>query len=108
MSSQNSTAKTLHFVTHLSEIPAGAGRAVEVNGGEIAVFNDNGELRAINNSCPHRGAPLHEGMLSGGKVYCPGHGFDFDLRSGACGAVAGMRVETYEVRVEGEAVYVLA
>lgn len=108
MSSHDVNGKTLHPFAALQEIPIGAARAAEINGREIAVFNDGGELRAIGNSCPHRGASLHEGLLRDGKVYCPWHCFDFDLRTGACGAVAGMAVKTYEVRVEGETVYVLA
>lgn len=104
--SDHSDAKQFRRLAAVHEIASGAGRAFEVNGHEIAVFNDRGEFRAVGNSCPHRGAPLHEGLLRDGKVYCPWHCFDFDLKTGACGAVAGLDVETYEVKVEGDAVLV--
>jgi nitrite reductase (NADH) small subunit len=106
MSANDSNDKTFRRLAAAHEIPAGGGRAFEVNGVEIALFNDGGEFRALSNSCPHRGAPLDAGLLRGGKVYCPWHCFDFDLKTGACGAVEGLDVETYEVKVEGDAVLV--
>ena len=42
------------------EIPAGQGKAVEVNGKQIAVFNCEGAFYAIDNTCKHQGGPLGE------------------------------------------------
>ncbi|HYE72244.1 MAG TPA: Rieske 2Fe-2S domain-containing protein [Blastocatellia bacterium] len=106
--SSDSPDKSFHKFTEIQNIPSGSGKASEINGQEIAVFNDEGQLYAIDNSCPHRGAPLHEGILRDGKVYCPWHCFDFDIKTGECGAVKGLDVNTYEVKVEEGTIYVKA
>jgi nitrite reductase/ring-hydroxylating ferredoxin subunit len=65
---------------------------------ELGVFNVAGEIRAYRNACPHAGAPVCTGKISGtsqpSKVYeyiygsegcilrCPWHGWEFDLRTG--------------------------
>ena len=69
------------------------------DGNELAVYNVGGEFYATENSCPHRGAPLSEGVLCGHIVECWLHGWQFDVRSGECLTVPD-RIKTYEVRVE--------
>ena len=46
-----------------------SGKLVEVGG--IAVFNLGGRYYAIENTCPHRGGPLAEGIVAGDEVICP-------------------------------------
>lgn len=42
-----------------------------------------GRLYAIQDACPHRGAPLHQGRLNDhDEIICPLHDYRFDLRSG--------------------------
>ena len=48
-----------------------AGKLVEAVGQSIAIFNLGGTYYAIENTCPHRGGPLAEGMLAGEEVICP-------------------------------------
>jgi NAD(P)H-dependent nitrite reductase small subunit len=98
--------KRYHRVASVGEIPMGAGRMVEVAEEEIALFNFNGQFHAISDMCPHRGASLAEGFLDGGKVFCPWHCFDFNLKTGECSMVPSLRVQTYEVKVEGEDIFV--
>lgn len=43
----------------------------------------NGDPVALQNMCPHRFSPLHNGKLVGDIVQCPYHGLRFDS-SGAC------------------------
>lgn len=42
-----------------------------------------GEIAAIEDTCPHRFAPLSRGELVGDAIQCPYHGLQFD-RGGAC------------------------
>jgi nitrite reductase/ring-hydroxylating ferredoxin subunit len=65
-----------------ADFPAGQGRAVSIEGRDVAVFNVNGTFYAMDNVCPHRGAPLSDGRLEGGIVTCPWHGWEFDVRTG--------------------------
>ena len=69
------------------------------DGNELAVYNVDGEFYATENSCPHRGAPLHEGVLCGHIIECGLHGWQFDVRSGECLTVTE-KIRTYEVRTE--------
>lgn len=63
-----------------------------------------GEVRAIGDRCPHRFAPLHQGVRDGDSIECPYHGLRFDL-GGRCihnphgqGRIpAAARVPTYSV-----------
>ncbi len=71
------------------------------DGNELAVYNVDGEFYAIDNYCPHKGAPLSEGTLCGHIVECGWHGWQFDVRNGECLTVRD-RIRTYRVVVEGE------
>ena len=43
----------------------------------------DGAMAAISDVCPHRFAPLHQGVLKGEAVSCPYHGLEFDAQ-GKC------------------------
>ena len=97
---------TLTKVAKTSEIPAGSGKVVEVGGKAIAVFNCDGAFYATDNTCKHRGGPLGEGMLAGTTVTCPWHGWEYDVTSGACSMDASIKVQTFDVKVEGDDILV--
>ena len=87
-------------VGRVEDVPAGRSATVELlDGAELAIFNINGEFHAIENFCPHRGAPLADGNLCGHTVECDWHGWRFDVRTGECLTGSGA-VETYEVVIE--------
>ncbi len=99
---QNTGGRRAHKVAAVDEIARGSGKKVEVEGDEIAIFNFNGIFYAISDICPHRGAPLSEGFLDAGKVFCPWHCFDFNLKTGECTTVPSLSVRTYELKIEGD------
>jgi nitrite reductase/ring-hydroxylating ferredoxin subunit len=81
------------------------GRLVEVAGRNIAVFNVDGKLYAIDNDCTHVGGPLAEGFVSGEIVTCPWHAAQFDLRTGqVLDGPASENVHVYPVRISGDEV----
>ncbi len=45
----------------LSEVPPGKPHPVRLKGHTIALFQEDGGLRAVDNRCPHMGFPLHKG-----------------------------------------------
>jgi len=92
-------------VAELASLPPGAGRTVFLRGREYAVFNVDGELHAIDNECPHRGAPLGAGLLENGRVHCPLHGWAFDPKTGACETRLGCEIKTYPTRIENGEVF---
>lgn len=65
-----------------NDIPVGNSRGVSVEGKEIGLFNVAGELFAMDNVCPHRGAPLSDGRMDGARIVCPWHGWAFDVKRG--------------------------
>ena len=93
-------------VAKTSEIPTGTGKVVEVGGKTIAVFNCEGTLYAIDNTCKHRGGPLGEGSLAGTTVTCPWHGWEYDVSSGACTTDDSVKVQKFELKVEGQDILV--
>jgi nitrite reductase (NADH) small subunit len=101
--SRTRAARTGELVSvgRADQLPAGRSATVTLaNGAELALFNVEGELFAIQNSCPHRGSPLAEGNICGHAVECDWHGWRFDLRTGACLTHTSDAVETYEVIIE--------
>ena len=54
-------------VTGTTDVKPGHGIVAEVNGKTFAVFNVDGTFHAIDNTCIHRGGPLGEGELEGGR-----------------------------------------
>ncbi|MBI4514192.1 MAG: Rieske 2Fe-2S domain-containing protein [Deltaproteobacteria bacterium] len=89
-------------VTALRDIPSGQGRAFEVNGKKIAVFNVKGRYYAIDGTCKHKGGPLGEGDLEGTVVTCPWHGWTYDVTTGVSPDDPACAVACYEVRTDGE------
>jgi nitrite reductase (NADH) small subunit len=83
---------------NLEDIPVGEGRALAVDGEQVAVFRlRDGSLRALAAVCPHKGGPLADGLLDQRMVVCPLHGYSYDLQTGAELSNDGAPVCTYTV-----------
>ena len=85
-------------VAAANEIPAGQGRTVVVDDRRVALFNDGGEILAMDDTCPHAGASLGEGALHAGRVICPLHSWVFELRTGRCPRDSHEPVAVYPTR----------
>ena len=73
----------------------------------LAVFRTrSGAVFAVDALCPHKGAPLADGMLAGDQIVCPYHAFRFDSATGACDQSGVCAVATYPVEVENGTVFV--
>lgn len=85
------------------ELGPGQRRLAFIDGRSIVLFNIDGTIHAIDNSCPHNGASLASGQLEGCVLRCPAHGLRFDLRTGCAPAGGGLRLTTFPVRtVDGK------
>ena len=93
-------------VAKVGDIPEGEGRAFECNEQMVAVFNDGGEYRAIDDMCPHMGASLAAGHLEDCVVTCPWHGWSFDTRDGTWCENRRLKIDVYHVRVVGDEIQV--
>lgn len=93
-------------VAEIGAVAPGQGRAFDVGRYEVALFNVDGELHAIENSCPHQGGPLAEGWMEGPTVTCPWHGWCFDVRTGKMTLGEFARVARFAVKCEDGAVWI--
>jgi nitrite reductase (NADH) small subunit/3-phenylpropionate/trans-cinnamate dioxygenase ferredoxin subunit len=96
------------FVTvcRRGDIPAGGGRTVAAGDRLVAVFDDGGQLCAIDDACPHMGASLGAGRLEGGIVTCPWHAWRFRVRDGVWADNPRVKTACHEVRTVGDQVQV--
>ncbi|HZB95406.1 MAG TPA: chlorite dismutase family protein, partial [Herpetosiphonaceae bacterium] len=94
-------------VCKVVDVPVNGAKLVVVNGEQVALFNDQGAWYALENRCSHARGPLVDGEVADGKVTCPWHSAQFDLRTGAalCRPARGP-VKAFTVRVNGDAVLV--
>ena len=97
-------------VCKFEEIPRRRARVLQTTDIHIAVFRtDDDRLFAVENRCPHRGAPLSSGLLyDGDKVACLDHGWSVCLGDGKVVAPETGCVRTFDVKIEDGVVYVAA
>ena len=69
-------------ITAAENIPPREGRAVQLGGLSLAVFNTGEGFLAVENRCPHDGGPLADGIVGGTTVTCPLHNWRICLESG--------------------------
>lgn len=91
----------------LEDIPRQGARVVVTTQGDIAVFRTvDDRVFALRDRCPHRGGPLSQGLVCGGRVVCPLHNWAVALETGEAVAPDEGHTATYVVRVEGSVVSV--
>jgi nitrite reductase/ring-hydroxylating ferredoxin subunit len=99
------------------EVTPGTSKIVTVMGRQIGLFNVAGEYYALSNRCPHMGAELCKGLITGlvrsdspgeysvtrqGEfLRCPWHGWEFEIRTGQsyCDPKS-MKARNFKVQVE--------
>ena len=106
-------------VAGVEDIPVGAVTRVEVEGRAFAIFNINGTMRAYRDQCPHQGAAISCGIITGVMqpsapredpeyveeglvVACPRHRWKFSIETGeALFETDPRRLIPAPVRVDG-------
>ncbi|GGS03983.1 hypothetical protein GCM10010252_48540 [Streptomyces aureoverticillatus] len=86
-------------VCRLEDLPAGESVRLDTTP-PVAVFNADGALYAVDDTCSHQDASLSEGWLEGCLIECPLHAASFDLRTGQPTCLPARRpVRTHRVSV---------
>lgn len=93
-------------IAEVDGVAPGAGRAFQVEGFSIAVFNVDGKLYAIDDSCPHQGSSLAAGKLEGCVVTCRSHGMKVNVTGGEQQPGSGMNVRSFPLELRPDGIYV--
>ncbi len=95
-------------VAKVSDIQPGEIKSFVVGNEMVAICNNNGNFYAFIDECAHQALPLSDGLLEGKTITCAYHGAEFNIETGEAlclPAVDG--IETYEVKVEDDDIYIL-
>lgn len=95
-------------LANIEDVPPGKSIVVLINDGrEIALFNVDGNIYALDNACPHMGGPLGEGELENGCVTCPWHGWQFDVKTGACANMPGQDALPVAIEIKDTEIFLI-
>jgi 3-phenylpropionate/trans-cinnamate dioxygenase ferredoxin subunit len=105
-------------VGRVEDMPPGSVTVVDDGRYGIGVYNLDGQFHALQNYCPHRGAPVCRGALCGivapssrghyeGELIregeflrCPWHGWEFEIESGRSPAAPRKTIRKFPVTVQ--------
>lgn len=95
----------------VTDIPVLGSRCIKRSQGmDVAVFrNDQDEVFALLDRCPHKGGPLSQGIVFGSSVGCPLHNWTIGLCTGqvatpdeGCTPKFSVKVESGVVHLDGD------
>jgi nitrite reductase/ring-hydroxylating ferredoxin subunit len=90
-------------VAKITDLPRGARKKIKVAGQNVLLLNNNGQIYAIEEKCPHLGCSLLKGKFLGNDFQCPCHGAVFSIPSGTLVSGPATRPLTvYKVSLENE------
>ena len=94
-------------ICRIDDIPMlGSRRVARPKGIDVAVFrNDQDEIFALLDRCPHKGGPLSQGIVFGTSVACPLHNWTIDLAGGCAKAPDEGCTPRFAVKLEGGMVH---
>ena len=105
------------IICRVDDIPVlGSRRVARAKGLDVAVFrNDQNEVFALLDRCPHKGGPLSQGIVFGTSVACPLHNWTIDLQGGCakvpdegCTPKFSVKVDSGEVHLDARELATLA
>lgn len=91
----------------VTDIPVLGSRCIQrPQGMDVAVFrNDQDEVFALLDRCPHKGGPLSQGIVFGTSVGCPLHNWTIGLCTGQAAAPDEGCTPQFSVKVESGVVH---
>ncbi len=94
-------------ICRVDDIPVLGSRCVaRSKGKDVAVFrNDQDEVFALLDRCPHKGGPLSQGIVFGTSVACPLHNWTIGLDSGCAKAPDVGCTPKFSVQVDAGVVH---
>lgn len=88
-------------ICRVEDIPVlGSRRVMRPQGMAVAVFrNDQDQVFALLDRCPHKGGPLSQGIVFGTSVACPLHNWTIGLDTGCARAPDEGSTQRFTVKV---------
>ena len=121
------SAPLRHLAGPSGSIPDNGRLVVDIGDRTIGIFRVAGKLHAYENTCPHMGGPVCQGLVipavrevlndkqvstgyrfdeSEMRIVCPWHGYEFSIETGCHPAKESIRLKRVPVDEEGGEVYV--
>ena len=90
------------IICRIEDIPVlGSRRVARPHAMDVAVFrNDQDQVFAVLDRCPHKGGPLSQGIVFGTSVACPLHNWTIGLADGCANAPDEGCVQKFAVRID--------
>jgi nitrite reductase (NADH) small subunit len=94
-------------ICRVEDIPVlGSRRVARPKGMDVAVFrNDQDQVFALLDRCPHKGGPLSQGIVFGTSVACPLHNWTIGMDDGCAKAPDVGCTPKFAVKVEAGVVH---
>jgi nitrite reductase (NADH) small subunit len=91
----------------ISDIPVlGSRRVSRARGIDVAVFrNEENQIFALLDRCPHKGGPLSQGIVFGTSVACPLHNWTIGLGDGCANAPDEGCTPAFNCKVDAGSVF---
>lgn len=93
-------------VAKISEVPNSGKKNVTVSAQELLLVNSRGTIYAVENECPHQGAPMNAALVKDDHISCPRHGYHFSLKDGSCKEHPEFTLRTFKVELSGDDILV--
>jgi len=93
-----------HIEVKLEAIPVDKPLRLEHAGRAVVVIRSADRITAFPDSCPHARWRLSDGEVTDGILECPGHGWEFDVTTGACLTVPAYCLKPLAVCIETDCV----
>lgn len=128
MHPSDGSAAGRHLAADSADIPENGRLVVDIGDRTVGIFRVAGRLVAYENSCPHMGGPVCQGLVipavreliderqvsrgyafdeSEMRIVCPWHGYEFAIETGSHPAKQSIRLTPVHVSEEGGQVYVV-
>ena len=125
--SSDTSAPIRHLAGRSDSIPENGRLVVDIGNTTVGVFRVGGRLFAYENTCPHMGGPVCQGLIipavrevlndkqvstgyafdeSEMRIVCPWHGYEFSIETGSHPGKPSIRLKDVAVEEEGGDVYV--
>jgi len=86
--------------------PLGSIKTIEIEGKQVCIVNNNGEIIATQSRCPHAGGHFDGGWCKNGNLVCPIHRHEYSLETGRGAEGQGDYINIYPTELREDGLYI--